>query len=180
MSDTNPYESPTQNIETESTLEYGEINLLSAGGRLGRLRYFTYSFGIVLGIYFIMALGFAIASVLPEGINAVVMGIVGVLAAAAMIYISVVLMIQRLHDTNKNGWLSLIMLVPLVSVIFSFYLWFMPGSDEKNAYGNPPPPNKSAVLIIGLLAIVIIIGIMAAVAIPAYNDYLLRAQQAAG
>ena len=178
MSDTNPYESPTQNIENESALEYTGIRLFSSAGRLGRLRYFTYSLGIIFLLYVAMALGIGISSLLPEGANAIVMGIVVTIGVIAMIYMSVVLMIQRLHDTNKSGWLSLVMLIPLVSVLFSFYLWFMPGSDEKNSFGHPPPPNKTVVLIIALVAIVIIFGIMAAIGSSAYDDYLLRAQQA--
>ena len=179
MSNTNPYESPTQNIENESVLEYADINLFSSAGRLGRLRYFTYSFGIILTIYIVIGLGFGISSFLPEGANTIVMGIVGVIGMIAMIYMSILLMVKRLHDTNKSGWLSLVMLIPIISIFFSFYLWFMPGSGEKNSYGNPPPPNKTAILIIALLAILVILGIMGAIGSSAYNDYLLRAQQAA-
>lgn len=179
MSNTNPYESPTQNIEAKSTLQYSEIKLLSAAGRLGRLRYFAYSLGIILTIYIVMGIGIGVSSLLPEGTNTVVMGIVGIIGFIAMIYMSVTLMVQRLHDINKSGWFSLIILIPLVSILFSFYLWFMPGSDEGNSFGNPPPPNKSAILLVGVVVLFVIFGVLAAVGSSAYDDYLLRAQQAA-
>ncbi len=179
MAETNPYESPKQNVITESMLEYGDVRILSAAGRIGRLRYFAYSIGIVLALYLAMGISMGLATLLPESAGTIISAIITIVAAIAMIYISIVLMIQRLHDTDKSGWLSLIMLIPIISIIFTFYLWFMPGSAEQNRFGNPPPPNKSAVIVVALLGIVIFIGIIAAIAIPSYNEYVQRAQEAA-
>lgn len=179
MAETNPYESPKQNLVSDSMLEYGDIRILSADGRIGRLRYFAYSIGIVLALYLVMGISMGLATMLPESAGTIVTALITIVAAIAMVYISVVLIIQRLHDTDKTGWLSLIMLIPIVSIIFTFYLWFMPGSAEQNRFGNPPPPNKTAILVVALIGIIIFIGIIAAIAIPSYNEYIQRAQEAA-
>ncbi|MBR2519581.1 MAG: DUF805 domain-containing protein [Selenomonadaceae bacterium] len=48
------------------------------------------------------------------------------------------LMIRRLHDLNKTGWLALLVLVPVVNVFFALYLLFAPGSVGANDYGADP------------------------------------------
>jgi Tfp pilus assembly major pilin PilA len=53
----------------------------------------------------------------------------------------------------------------------------MPGTPGANRFGNPTRPGNSGVVwLIAILGFVAIMGILAAIAIPAYNDYL----QAAG
>ena len=179
MASNNPYEAPQNNVITDSDITYGEINILSADGRLGRLRYFAYSLGVVILLYIAMGIGMGLASILPETASAIVIGILGLIAMVAIVYVSFVLMIQRLHDTNNTGWLSLIIFIPLVSIFLTLYLWFMPGTAEANRFGNPPPPsNKAAFIIVLVFAFIVIIGILAAIAIPAYDQYLIKAQEA--
>ncbi|HEU4590743.1 MAG TPA: hypothetical protein VFS13_07530 [Steroidobacteraceae bacterium] len=66
----------------------------------------------------------------------------------------------------------LLMFIPFVA-----FVWiFKRGSAGPNQYGAPPLPNTTGVKILGLLLpIVFVIGIVAAIAIPAYADYLRRA-----
>ena len=45
--------------------------------------------------------------------------------------------VRRCHDVNYSGYLSLIMLIPLVGLIFSIYLLFAPGTAGENKYGAP-------------------------------------------
>jgi hypothetical protein len=91
----------------------------------------------------------------------------------------VLLTIQRSHDMNVTGWLCLISLIPLAALVF----WLVPGTPGENNYGKPPPPNTTgAVVLACILPLVMIVGIVAAVAIPAYQDYVQRAatEQAQG
>jgi uncharacterized membrane protein YhaH (DUF805 family) len=83
------------------------------------------------------------------------------------------LTIQRAHDFNTTGWLSLVVLIPLVNLLF----WFIPGTHGENRFGGETPPNSVLVLIAAWLVPVLFIGgVLAAVAIPAYQDYAKRAQ----
>ena len=70
------------------------------------------------------------------------------------------------------GWLA--GLIPLVNLIF----WCIPGTDGPNRFGAKTAPNSVAVLIIvWIFPALFITGILAAVSIPAYNDYVKRSQQ---
>ena len=81
----------------------------------------------------------------------------------------------RLHDTERSGWLSLIIFVPLAN----FALLFVPGTDGANRFGNKTAPNGSAAWVaIGVAVLIPVIGILAAIAIPAYQGYVTRAQSA--
>jgi len=80
--------------------------------------------------------------------------------------------VQRLHDIGWSGWLLLVTLVPIVGGVFSLLMFIIPGSTEANRFGPPPPPNSRAVKILALLWVaIIVIGIVAAIALPAYMGY---------
>ena len=83
---------------------------------------------------------------------------------------------RRLHDLDGTGWLTLLMFVPLINVVFGLYLLFATGSPGTNKYGPAPQANTVLEIFIGLIAQIFIIGILAAVAIPSYQGYVDRAQ----
>ena len=84
------------------------------------------------------------------------------------------LTIQRAHDFDTTGWLSILMLIPLVNLLF----WFIPGTDGENRWGAKTPPNTVLVLIgAWIVPVIFFIGILAAIALPAYQDYTKRAQE---
>lgn len=172
MNTTSPYATPKAEIETAQD-EYASINILSAKGRIGRLRYIAYTIGITLACYLVVgALSGVFAALLSEDTVGVLTLLMVVLGLFTMFFINILLTIQRCHDFNMSGWLSLTLLIPLVPLIF----WFIPGSKGLNNHGPPPPPNKGAVLILVIILImVVVLGILAAIAIPAYQDYLTRA-----
>lgn len=85
----------------------------------------------------------------------------------------VFLTIQRAHDFNTTGWLSILVLIPLVNLIF----WFIPGTGGENRFGLPTPPNRTSTVVVALIIpIVAAVGILAAIAIPAYQQYVQRAK----
>ena len=73
-----------------------------------------------------------------------------------------------------SGWFALLWLVPLANLAF----WFIPGTDGANRYGAKTPPNGLGVVIgVWIVPLLFVGGIIAAVSIPAYQDYVTRAEQ---
>ncbi len=169
MQNRNPYAAPRSNVaRADGDEDYGEVKVFSASGRLGRVRYIGYSVGLMLlfGIVF-----GAIGAV--TGGDSTALGVIFIAGYVAMIVISILLTIQRAHDMNSSGWLAILLLVPLVNLIF----WIVPGTDGENNYGKRPPPNTTGVVLLAcVLPLMFVLGIVAAIAIPAYQDYALRAQ----
>lgn len=180
MNSASPYKTPSSAVTPTAPTQYGEIKILSSNGRLGRVRYIGYLAGLALLVNFVMALLGGVTTLAGKGQAASpLMGglflIVGFLALA----LSIMLMIQRLHDFDANGWWSVLVVVPLANLILYLVLLIMPGTQGANRFGDPPPPNTTGVIILALIVPALaVIGIIAAIAIPAYHDYTLRAQRA--
>ena len=158
----NPYAKPNAAV-AEAGEQYQDVKIFSTAGRIGRVRYIAYG----MGIYFLFAILGALLSA--------VLGSAGmVIAWIAIMVVGIMLTIQRCHDFNTTGWLSLLLLVPLVNLIF----WFIPGTDGENDYGGKTPPNGVGVIIAAcIVPIIAIVGILAAIALPAYQQYVQRAKQ---
>ncbi len=177
MADTenlNPYAPPQKTVEP-LTEEYAPVRVFSSKGRIGRLRYIAYTVGITLLAYLAFGAGIFTAGALTntEMVAGIFMPFLSLSAMAIVITVNVLLTIQRCHDFNTNGWLSLLIVIPVLPLIF----WFIPGTDGLNRFGPPPPPNRGVLLyVIPLLLLLIVIGILAAIAIPAYQDYVIRSQ----
>jgi uncharacterized membrane protein YhaH (DUF805 family) len=164
----NPYRAPDTRV-SDASEEYGEVRIWSAAGRLGRVRYIGYSIGVTFLIYLVAALLFAFAGWAESGPLGITIGVAAVLA---VLVASVLLTIQRCHDFNASGWLSLLLIVPIAPIIF----WIVPGTKGSNRFGNPPPPNTTGAVVMALiLPAIFVVGILAAIAIPAYSDYQKRA-----
>ena len=58
---------------------------------------------------------------------------------------------------NKTGWLSLLLLVPLIQLLFTFYVLLAPGTPYRNDYGDIRPSTTWEKL---LAWIVIILSIL--------------------
>jgi Tfp pilus assembly major pilin PilA len=118
-----------------------------------------------------MGIGVALMTV-----SSIAGGIVLGVSYLAILVLSIFIMIQRLHDLNKSGWMSLLLLVPLANIYIIVLLIFFKGTPGRNDYGLQAPPNKAWHWILALVMPILIIGILAAVAIPAYHDYVERAK----
>jgi uncharacterized membrane protein YhaH (DUF805 family) len=170
MATVNPYRAPAAAV-ADAAEQYQPVNIYSASGRIGRARYIAYTLGlsILFGVFVA-----AVAAVLGAIGMAAVAGIVTVLLYVGLLIWMVMLTMQRAHDFNTTGWLSILMLIPLVNFIF----WFIPGTDGENRFGGKTPPNSVMVLIgAWLVPLIFFVGIIAAIALPAYSDYVKRAQQ---
>lgn len=161
----NPYNAPESAV-SEAAGATQPVKIFSVSGRIGRVRYIAYG----IGFYFLIGiLGGIVGLVANENVAIVLMFL-------ALLVMSFMLTIQRCHDFDTSGWLSLVVLVPLANFVF----WFIPGTDGPNRYGNPTPPNRPGVIVLVCVvpALVFVFAVLAAVAIPAYQDYTHRARVA--
>jgi len=163
---TNPYAAPRAVVsDVDAVQEYQELNLWSAKGRIGRLRYLAYGAGAALLIG-------AFSGAMTAVLGASAAGTLTLLLYIPLFWFSIITGIKRSHDMNWNGWTVLLTLIPFVALIWIF----KSGTPGTNDYGAPPPPNTTGVKILGfLLPAIVIIGILAAIAIPAYVEYQRRA-----
>lgn len=169
---TNPYQTPEGQLTTDD-LAYGEIKFFSPSSRINRLRYWAHSMLFtlaVIGLFIIVGLIAAFAS------QTLAIGL-GIIVYIAMIVFSFILVIQRLHDLNKTGWMSLLLIIPLANIYLLVLLIFFKGTEGRNNYGLQTPPNKTWHWILAFsYPLLVIIGIVAAVSSPAYQDYVSRVQ----
>ena len=92
--------------------------------------------------------------------------------------------VRRLHDTDRSGWWLLIELIPIIGGLVLLIFMVQDSQPGENQYGpNPKPDNEggsnSDVLIaVAVIVFIVVIGILAAIAIPAYQAYVERAKQA--
>lgn len=150
-------------------------------GRIGRLRYLAYNFIAMFLLTFVV--GILAAVMIPIIAGSRNGGAAG-MAVMVIIYLptlfaSLVITKRRFNDLNHSGWWSLLMFVPLVNLIAWLYLVFGSGTDGPNNYGLPPAKNSALLWIAALLVPIAFVGILAAVALPAYQKYVMRAKAAA-
>ncbi|SHH04779.1 DUF805 domain-containing protein [Massilia sp. CF038] len=173
----NPYNAPAADMShgSEGVTTY-EPKILALNGRIGRLRYLAYSF--VFGILAMFALGI-IAAVTMAISPKLMLGVVGVLYIPVFA-VTFILARRRFNDMDRSGWFSLLLIIPFVNFFVSLWLLFGPGDQGENDFGLPPCKNSTGV-VIGALSIPVfgvLIGILAAIAMPAYQDYTMRARAA--
>jgi len=181
LEDKNPYESPLTKEGLTELASY-KPRIFSTKGRIGRLRYLAYSLIYNIIIMFLVGIVSAVLVPMMAGNTSGEAGI-AVTFMMILIYVPIILVFfivarRRLHDLDRTGWLTLLMIVPLINVLFGLYLLFGPGSPETNKYGPPPQVNTALEIIVGLITPIVIIGILAAVAIPSYQGYVEKAKQA--
>lgn len=167
-----PYATPKAQV-AEELPAYAELKFFSVAGRIGRLRYLAWS-----AACFLAGLPLFLIATLLMGMSPVLGGLLIAAIAIAAIVVSLLIGVQRLHDIGWSGWLLLLNLVPVVGGVFALLMLVVPGTAEANRYGPPPPPNGKGVKALALTWLLVpILGILAAIAIPQYQQYLERAAQ---
>lgn len=182
MSDVNnPYTAPRAAVADIGDAWNGEFQTMTIWGwrgRIGRLRFLAY--GMVSYFVFLLVsivvgafLGGVGAASGAEGFSGAIDIVVWVLLIPYLVF-SATVTIRRSHDMGWSGWMSLLAFIPLVGLIWVFKA----GSPGANDYGAPPPPNTLGVKLaaFGLFGVLFLGGILAAIAIPAYQGYVERAR----
>lgn len=176
MSTVNPYSPPRSavaDIDGQDEAAVQPVRLWSWRGRVGRLRYLSYTMVAYLLMVVVAGLFGAIAGAF--GGKDTSAGLVGMLAVIPYFVFVSFQTIQRSHDMDWSGWMSLLAFIP-----FAAFIWiFKAGTPGPNRFGAPPPPNTLGVKIgASLIPAVFVIGIVAAIALPAYQSYVQRAKAA--
>ncbi|MDG9926081.1 MULTISPECIES: DUF805 domain-containing protein [unclassified Pseudomonas] len=171
--DQSPYSTPRSEVG-EALEEYGDLKVFTTDGRIGRVRYLGWSMALML--LGLLAYGIAMGAM---AISPVLGGILMIPVLIGAVVVSVMIGVQRLHDIGWSGWLWLLNFVPLVGSVFAILMLVIPGTQGANRYGPPPPPNSGGVIALAWSCLLVpIIGILAAISIPAYQDYVERAKEA--
>ena len=174
---TNPYAaSATSIIGKEPQTDTYEPTVFGINGRIGRLRYLAYS--LVTSVCFLALGGLVTAGLASISQEAALIGLVSFIPYAAY---SFILAVRRLNDVRFTGWLSLLLLIPYINFFVFLGLAIAPGDVKANSYGPAPGPNNGFVIAGAIVLPVIfiaMIGVVAAVAIPAYQQYVNRAKAA--
>lgn len=155
---------------------YGEIKFFSPGARINRLRYWAH---LMASFYALIVVG-GVAGLLGYFASPGLGVVIGVIAYGAVLVFSIILIIQRLHDLDKSGWLCLLSLIPIANLYLTVLVIFFPGTPGQNRFGLQTPPNKTWHWVTALSIPVLwsVIGVLAAISIPAYQQYVDRAKQA--
>ncbi len=158
-------------------------------GRFTRLSYLAWVFlsnlvfnviYFVFAIFYVLSIGVTASfeEMLNSGLPAGILGI-AVLAAfvlfALFLYYSFVFTIRRLHDCNRSGWLSLLMLIPVINIIFMLYVFLARGTEGNNNYGAPRPTKDWEKVLAIIYIVLMVLGFLGALAvlllfIPAYYN----------
>ncbi len=166
---TNPYQTPEGQLTTDDQA-VGEIKFFSPSSRINRLRYWAHSMLFTFGMFGV----FLIVGLVASFVSITAGMVLGGIAYIAVLVFSFILVIQRLHDLDKSGWMSLLLLIPLANIYLFVLLVFFKGTEGRNNYGLQTPPNKPWHWVLALLfpVLMFVIGIVAAVSIPAYQNYV--------
>ena len=149
-------------------------------GRATRAEYWYFTLFNILALFVLAIVDGVIGSFNAEaGI-----GLLGGIYSLAVLVPNISVSVRRLHDTNRSGWWLLIYLIPLIGALVLLIFMVQDSQTSDNQYGlNPKPGNKGddkshVVIAVVVIVFIAVIGFLAAIAIPAYQDYIERAKQA--
>jgi len=104
--------------------------LFSAEGRINRAQFWGYGWGSLFA-YMLIMWG------LISAWNEILINI-SFAVYIPFLWTYFVLYIKRLHDLDKSGWMSLLLLVP-IAFFYPMIVWhFFKGTTGKNQFGEDP------------------------------------------
>lgn len=162
MSTLDPYQAPQGDL-VDSIDGEGELRTFSSDCRIGRIRYLANIFLASLAFYSALFLGvFILRS------NQMLVGVLTIILMVMLLCVTWIFMVQRLHDLNRSGWISLLMTVPIVNAFFGFYLMLWPGNQSSNNYGAKPPAPKKIHWVLACILPIAMVLIFALLAYPLF------------
>ena len=160
-----PYAAPAADIGVRTDSGGDFTPFYSPRGRFGRLSYLAWMmvtaflFGIVM-----IPLG-TLASAAGGEIGMIFL----MFSYVPLLLLTIVYGVRRLHDMSLSGWLSLLVIVPVLNVVFGLVLMLAPGTRAVNRFG-PLRSTRSWEKVVGYIGIAFyltaVVGIVAAIVIP--------------
>jgi len=108
-------------------------------GRSRRKEYWLFNLGVVLAYTALLMVSFA--STRQNGEPGAVSALVALLFVGiwlALIIPSLAVLVRRLHDQERSGWLVLLAFVPLIGGLVLLVFTLLPGTAGENRYGADP------------------------------------------
>lgn len=118
--------------------EFYSPSMFMLAGRIGRVRYFAYSCALA-ALALVLAAGILLTS------SGMMRGLLVTMLTVLLVPAIFVLVVRRLNDLDRSGWISLVLLIPLLNVALSLYAAFARGSAGANRFGPAPTPNSQKV-----------------------------------
>ena len=119
-------------------LKFGYVDF---GGRATRSEYWWFQLAMMIGMMAVIA-GLAVVSAVIGGDLGATLFFAGyILAYLAILPPALAVIVRRLHDLGKSGWMLLLGLIPLVGAILLLIWTVSDGEPQDNQYG-PVPTNK--------------------------------------
>lgn len=97
-------------------------------GRARRTEYWMFVlFNFIFGV---------VAAILDASIGS--WGLLSLFYGLAVLIPGLAVVVRRLHDTGKSGWMILISLIPIIGAIWLFVLMVLDSDPGDNQYGPNP------------------------------------------
>ncbi|RZG88697.1 DUF805 domain-containing protein [Acinetobacter sp. WCHAc060033] len=134
-------------------------------GRFGRLSYIAWTMllsisTITLDIYlsfklFNIQIGENEAPTPPSLLEAFLIFVLFIFT----LYTFFIFTIRRLHDLNRSGWFSILLLVPVIQIFLFCYLLLFNGSRQSNSYGEPrtTPTWEKVIALLSIICIPLLV-----------------------
>ena len=168
---TNVYAAPTANLSTDDIVT--ETILFSFNGRIGRIRWIAYMCGMFFLTSMIVAIALGILTVGNPALLKKLEYLNTIVGFGVLIFVSR----RRLRDLGLGAIFLGLAIIPFINLYFFFMMIFKRGDEGANEYGPAPSPNtRSVYLLAWIMPAIFVIGILAAVAIPAYKSYSDKAR----
>jgi len=109
-------------------------------GRATRSEYWWFQLAMMIGLGGFATVMFGAAAAIEGSIGGI-LAMLPLLAYLAILPPALAVIVRRLHDLGKSGWMILVGFIPLVGGIL-LLVWFLSdGQPQDNQYG-PVPTNK--------------------------------------
>lgn len=160
---TSPFFSRNVSPQNENPLSmqgrFGRLSLIAWSGFLNLITFFaTLALSLFLGIF-----NFSTYS-LESNLLQTFLSVAGLgfwVIFILYFYFSWVIMIRRLHDLNKSGWMLLLFFIPLINFFMALYVLLASGTAGLNQYGTPRTTPVWEKILAWLMIILFVLSFMA-------------------